>query len=85
MDDVLMTFEATTERFISDQKSGEAAALKAVARVKGEGNTPHLLVTICCAIAAADGGFDAEERAAVLRICDVLDLDPAAFSIEDAR
>ena len=84
IDDVLATFETATSRFIADQADGEVAALKAVARIKGAGKYPALLVKTCCAIAAADGGFDAEERKAVIRICKVLGLDPATFDIADA-
>ena len=63
LDDVTATFETLTERFAKDQKGGEAAAIEAVARVKGAQRYPALLVEACCAIAAADGGFDSEERA----------------------
>jgi len=82
--DVIATFETVTARFVVDHTHGEAAALKAVARVKGAAKYPSLLVKTCCAIAAADGGFDAEERNAVIRICKVLGLDPATFDIADA-
>jgi tellurite resistance protein TerB len=84
LDDVIVSFEAMTAQFVSDPKNAEAAALKAVARVKGSARYPILLVQTCCAIAAADGGFDAEERKVVIRICRVLGLDPAAFDIADA-
>jgi tellurite resistance protein TerB len=84
IDDVMSTFETVTVRFIDDQAEGEAAALKAVAQLKGAAKYPTLLVKTCCAIAAADGGFDAEERRAVIRICQVLGLDPATFHIADA-
>jgi tellurite resistance protein TerB len=85
LDDVTATFEALTERFASDPKGGETAAFQALARVRGAEPYPTLLVEACCAIAAADGGFDAEERRATLRICQVLGLDPAVFGIADAR
>ncbi|MBB1090397.1 tellurite resistance TerB family protein [Rhodopseudomonas palustris] len=84
LDEVTATFEALTKRFAADQRDGEAAAFAAVARVKGAARYPALLVGVCCAIAAADGGFDAEERKAALRICEVLGLDPTAFDLADA-
>jgi tellurite resistance protein TerB len=83
MDDVLATFETATLRFMTNQADGEAAALKAVAKIKGAGKYPALLVKTCCAIAAADGGFDAEERNVIIQICKVLGLDPATFDIAD--
>jgi len=82
--DVVATFEAMTARFVADQQDGERAALKAVARVKGAGRYPALLVEACCAIAAADGGFDEEERLVAVRICKQLGLDPADFGLAEA-
>jgi len=82
--DVTMTFESLTRRFEMDQKDGEAAALQAVRRVKGVTPYPALLVETCCAIATADGGFDAEERKVVLQICELLELNPEEFGIADA-
>lgn len=84
LDDVTITFESLTEQFIADQKGGEAAALAAVARLRGAQRYPALLVEACCAIADADGGFDAEERAVAIRICNVLGLDPASFGLTNA-
>jgi tellurite resistance protein TerB len=82
--DIMATFEMITSNFIANQAGGEAAAFKAVARVKGEAQYPGLLVKTCCAIADADGGFDAAERKVVIRICKALGLDPATFDIADA-
>lgn len=84
LDDVATTFESMTARFASDQKAGEQAALEAVAQLKGAGRYPELLVEACCAIAAADGGFDAEERLAAIRICETLGLNPAEFGLAEA-
>jgi tellurite resistance protein TerB len=81
--DVEAAFESVTARFMSDQEKGEAAALRAVGRLKGAAPYPTLLVKTCCAIAAVDGSFDAEERKAVVRICKVLALDPSTFEIAD--
>lgn len=84
LDDVAETFALMTARFSSDQNAGELAALNAVAQLRGAGRYPALLVEACCAIAAADGGFDAEERLAAIRICETLGLDPAEFGLADA-
>ncbi len=85
IDDVMASFESVTSAFVAGQADGEAAAYEAVAGVKGEGQYPVLLVTTCCAIADADGGFDAEERKVVMQICSVLGLDAADFGVADAR
>lgn len=84
LDDVLATFEGLSDRFINDHDQAERESFEAVARLRGAQRYPALLVEACCAIAAADGGFDAEEREAAIRICDVLGLDPAQFNIADA-
>ena len=84
LSDVETTFAAVTGRFVDDQEEGERAAIAAVTRVKGAERYPALLVETCCAIAAADGGFDEEERVAAIRICNVLGLDPAEFGLAEA-
>lgn len=38
-------------------------------------------LTAACALAEADGGFDAEERDIILRLCERLDLAPARFEV----
>lgn len=81
LDDVTATFETITSRFASDPTAAKAAALDAVARVKRAKRYPALLVEACCVIAAIDGEFDVEERAATKRICEVLGLDPASYGL----
>ncbi len=83
IDDVIVSFETMTAQFVADPKGGEISALKAVARVRGAARTPALLVKTCCAIAAADGQFDENERAAIIRISKLLGLNPAVFDIAD--
>lgn len=84
LDDAVATFEALSDRFASDHDQAEHESFEAVAKLRGAQRYPALLVEACCAIASADGGFDAEERSAAIRICDVLGLDPAQFNIADA-
>ena len=52
--------------------------------LKGVGPYPRLLDEACCAIAAADGGFDEEERLAAIRICEKVGVDPADFGLAEA-
>ena len=84
LDDAVVTFEAMTAHFATDQPAGEQAAFDAVARLKGVGPYPRLLVEACCAIAAADGGFDEEDRLAAIRICEKVGVDPADFGLAEA-
>jgi tellurite resistance protein TerB len=83
-DEVLAYFDQVTDSFTRDPAAGEADALARVARLKGRGRHPELLVVICSAIAEADGGFDAEERETLVRICAALDLDPADYDLVSA-
>lgn len=85
LDDVLDCFEDVTARFVDVHETGEREALAILARLKGEKRYSALLVDTCCAIAAVDGNFDAEEREAVVRICEALSLDPADFDLTDAQ
>ena len=81
LDDVTTTFASMTAWFETDQAAGEKAALTAIAKLRGASRYPALLVEACCAIAAADGGFDEEERLAVIRICKTLGLEPKTFGL----
>ena len=38
-------------------------------------------VWTACSVANADGGFDPAEWQAIVRICDLLSLDPADFDV----
>ena len=79
--EVLLGFESLNERFDRDLDDGVATAEAAVRRLAGRSGPSRLLVETACAVAEADGGFDAEERDVVLRLCNLLDLEPARFEI----
>ena len=85
LDDVTTTFASMTAWFETDQKAGEQAALHAITKLKSKPRYSTLLVEACCAIAAADGEFDTEERLAVIRICTTLGLKPESFGLPGAR
>lgn len=80
-DEVLLSFEALNLRFERDLDDGEAAAEVAVARLRGQPGPSHLLIETACSVAQADGGFDAEERAVILRLCKLLGLNPEAYDL----
>lgn len=79
--EVTVGFEALNMRFDRDLEDGEAAAEAAVAVLRGQPGPSHLLIDTACSVAEADGGFDAEERDVILRLCRLLDLDPARFDL----
>lgn len=80
-DDVLLMFEALHSRFERDLDDGEATAEVAVARLRGQPGPSRLLIETACWVAEADGGFDAEERAVILRLCKILGVDPSAHDL----
>lgn len=79
--EVTVGFEALNMRFDRDPDDGEAAAEAAVSVLRGQPGPSHLLIETACSVAEADGGFDAEEREVVLRLCRLLDLDPARYDL----
>ena len=70
-------FEALNIRFDRNPEEGEAAAEAAVAALRGQPGPSHLLIDTACSVAEADGGFDAEERDVILRLCRLLNVDPS--------
>lgn len=80
-DDVLALFDALNLRFERDLDEGEATAELAVARLRGQPGPSRLLIETACSVAEADGGFDAEERAVILRICKLLGVDPGPYDL----
>ncbi|MFT7058482.1 MAG: tellurite resistance protein TerB [Pseudorhodobacter sp.] len=81
IDDVIAAFTAAVAKFDFDATIGKGEALRKIAKIKGKNGADRLLVRVCCAIGAADGNFDAQERAAVVTICTELGLDPADFDL----
>lgn len=79
--EVSVGFEALNLRFDRDPDDGEAAAEAAVAVLRGQSGPSHLLIDTACSVAEADGGFDAEEREVILRLCRLLALDPALYGL----
>ena len=81
IEDALAAFEQHVERFERDLDDGVEAAEAAVQRLAARPGPAHLLVVAACAIAGSDGGFDEAERETILRLCDLLEVDPASFGL----
>jgi tellurite resistance protein TerB len=79
--DVIGMFEKYAKSFEFDYKIGEANALKAVGNLKSKETEARLMVRVCCAIGAADGNFDDDEKASVRKICGELGLNPKEFDL----
>jgi len=84
MNDVIKTFDKFTQGFEFDAQIGKGEALKAIGKVRKNSEEARLLVRVCCAIGAADGDFDPDEKKVVRQICRELDLDPADFELGES-
>ncbi|MEL6236020.1 MAG: tellurite resistance TerB family protein [Pseudomonadota bacterium] len=80
-DDVIKSFNDIIGKFDFDVTIGRGEALKKIAKIKSKEGAGQLLVRVCCAIGAADGDFDDDEKRAVAEICRELGLNPADFDL----
>ena len=85
VEDALEAFEAHDRRFERYPEAARVEAETVVRRLRGRDDAARVVVNAACAVAVADGGFDAEERDALLRICTLLGLDPIQFELITAR
>lgn len=81
MSQVIEVFQKTASDFEFDHAIGKASALKTIGKIKGNEEQAKLLVRVICAIGAADGDFDDQEKAMVREIAKELGLDPADFDL----
>lgn len=85
VEDALEAFEALDQRFEQDPDAARFEAEMAIRRLRGRDDAARVVVNAACAVAVADGGFDAEERDALLRICALVGLDPIQFELITVR
>ena len=81
MRQVIEVFQKAAADFEFDHTIGKASALKMIGKIKGNEEQGRLLVRVVCAIGAADGDFDASEKAMVGEIARELGLNPADFEL----
>ncbi|MBD0865773.1 MAG: tellurite resistance TerB family protein [Rhodobacteraceae bacterium] len=81
MRQVIEVFQKAAGDLEFDHTIGKATALKKIGRIRGNEEQARLLVRIVCAIGAADGDFDSQERAVVAEIAKELGLNPADFDL----
>lgn len=79
--DAIKRFNHFAEHFEFDAVIGKAEALKVIARFKDKPEQARLVVSVCCAIGAADGDFDDQEKSVVRDICAALTLPPSDFRL----
>ena len=80
-DEVITIFDKYAKQFEFDHQIGQASALQAVAKLKDKEAEARLMVRVCCAIGAADGNFDDDEKGVVRKICAELSLNPKDFDL----
>lgn len=81
MDQVIASYNKYAGKFDHDPQMGQAEALRAIAKLRGKEGEARLLVRVCCAIGAADGTFDDNEKESTKKICHELGVDPAEFDL----
>lgn len=79
--EIIAIFDKYSKQFEFDYQIGQASALQVVSKLKGKEAEARLMVRVCCAIGAADGNFDAQEKAVVTKICAELGLNPKDFDL----
>lgn len=79
--DTIAIFDKYSKQFEFDHQIGKASALQVVGKLKGKDSEARLMVRVCCAIGAADGNFDAQEKEMVRAICNELGLNPKDFDL----
>lgn len=79
--EVIEVFKKSTEDFEFDAAIGKANAFRLIGKIKGKEDQARLLVRVVCAIGAADGDFDQDERAVVREIALELGLKPEEFDL----
>ena len=81
MTKIIDSFDKHVKNFDFDLFIGKAEALKTIGKIKKQSDEARLLIRVCCAIGAADGDFDSDEKAVVTEICQELGLNPSDFGI----
>jgi len=79
MREVIDIFQSAAADFEFDSVVGKASALRKIGKVKSNQDQARLLVRVVCAIGAADGDFDAQEKDMVSEIARELGLNPSDF------
>ena len=78
---VIEVFNKVSGDFEFDHEIGKASALKTIGKIRGKDDQARLLIRVVCAIGAADGDFDADEKSMVRMIAKDLGLDPTEFDL----
>lgn len=81
MSEVIDRFNHYAGNMDFDVMVGKQEALRVIGKFKTKQDVGRVIVGVCCAVGAADGDFDDQEKAAVRDICNVLALNPGEFGL----
>ncbi|MFC4599279.1 tellurite resistance TerB family protein [Cohnella hongkongensis] len=78
---VIERFNFYTGNFDFDAMIGKAEAMKPIVKLKDKPEISRIVISVCCAIGAADGDFDEQEKSVVREICRAVNLNPSDFGL----
>ncbi|WP_256760101.1 tellurite resistance TerB family protein [Cohnella sp. WQ 127256] len=81
MSKVIERFNHFTSNFDFDAMIGKAEAMKSVTKFKDKPEVARVIISVCCAIGAADGDFDEKEKNVVREMCRELKLPAGDFGL----
>lgn len=81
MSEVIDRFNHFAGNMDFDVMVGKQEALRVIAKFKSKPEIARIIVGVCCAVGAADGNFDDQEKAVVRDICNSLGLSPGEFGL----
>lgn len=73
-------FNGWMSQFEFDATIGLGAVTAKLASMKGKPEAP-LIVSVCCAVGAADGNFDDDEKAVARKLAAAMGLSPSDFDL----
>jgi tellurite resistance protein TerB len=79
--EVVKTWKDYIDTLEMDFDIGSAKAMTALGQIKGKPEQARLVLRMVCAIGAADGDFDADEKRVAAKIAMELGLNPAEFDL----
>ena len=81
MSKVIERFNHFTSNFDFDHLIGKAEAMKSITKFKDKPEIARVIISVCCAIGAADGDFDEQEKNVVREMCRDLKLPASDFGL----
>jgi len=78
--ELLEKFNKYCDKINADQDFGKIECIEVIGKIKSHPEQGRAMVMIGCAIGAADGNFDVNEKAAVIEICNAVGIDSNQFT-----